>query len=55
MIMPRYLDHHKQVKGVTAQAVAEAHKKDLEVQGRYGVNYVNYWVDEKTGDIFLPR
>lgn len=51
--MPRYLDHHKgDGKGVPASAVAEAHKKDLEVQEKYGVNYINYRVDEKTGDVF---
>ena len=44
--MPLYLDTHK-VKGVTAEAVAEAHKKDLEVQGKHGVKYLKYWVDEK--------
>jgi len=49
--MPLYLDTHK-VKGVTAEAVAEAHKKDLEVQGRHGVKYLKYWVDEKEGNIY---
>jgi hypothetical protein len=49
--MPLYLDTHRHVKGVTFKAVAEAHKKDLQVQGKYGVNYVKYWVDEKTGNI----
>ena len=50
--MPLYLDTHKDVKGVTAQAVAEAHKKDLEVQGKYGVKYLKYWVDEKEGNVY---
>ena len=49
--MPLYLDTHK-VKGVTAAAVAEAHKKDLEIQGKYGVKYLKYWVDEKTGTVY---
>ena len=40
------------MKGVTAEAVAEAHKKDLEVQGKYGVKYLKYWVDEKEGNIY---
>lgn len=34
---------------VTAQAVAEAHLKDLATQDKYHVNFVNYWVDEKQG------
>lgn len=50
--MPLYLDEHRNVKGVTAQAVAEAHAKDLEVEGKHGVHYRSYWVDEKKGAIF---
>jgi hypothetical protein len=34
--MPLYLDIHKKVEGATADAVAGAHIKDLEFQGRYG-------------------
>ena len=36
---------------VTAAAVAAAHKKDLAVQGKYGVNFIDYWVNEKDGII----
>ena len=47
-----FLDIHKLGAGnVTAAAVAEAHKKDLAVQKKYGVNFINYWVDEKEGVI----
>jgi len=45
-----FLDvHHLGAGNVTAKAVAEAHVKDLAVQGKYDVNLINYWVDEKTG------
>jgi hypothetical protein len=45
-----YLDIHQLGAGnVTADAVAGAHKKDLATQGKYGVNFINYWVDEKAG------
>ena len=45
-----FLDIHKLGAGnVTAAAVADAHKEDLAVQGKYGVNFINYWVDEKAG------
>ena len=47
-----YLDLHELGAGkVTAAAVAEAHKKDLAVQKKYGVNLINYWVDEKNGTV----
>lgn len=50
--MPLYMDEHKHVKGVTAKGVAEAHAKDLKVQGKYGVNFRSYWVDEKEEKVF---
>ena len=36
---------------VTAADVEEAHKKDLAVQKKYGVSFINYWVDVKTGTV----
>lgn len=50
--MPLYLDVHYKIDGVTFDAVADAHRKDLEVQHKYGVNYLRYWVDEGTGKVF---
>ena len=45
-----FLDIHQLGAGnVTAAAVADAHKKDLAIQNKYGVNFINYWVDEKSG------
>ena len=45
-----YLDIHELGPGkVKAADVAGAHKKDLAVQDKYGVNLINYWVDEKDG------
>lgn len=45
-----FLDIHQLGPGkVNAAAVADAHKKDLAVQGKHGVNFINYWVDEKSG------
>jgi hypothetical protein len=45
-----FLDVHELGAGnVTAAAVADAHKKDLAVEKKYGVNFINYWVDEKKG------
>ena len=50
--MPLYLDRHSVVEGLTADAVAQAHARDLEVQGKYGVQYFRYWFDEATGRVF---
>ena len=50
--MPLYMDIHKNVEGLTAEAAAEAHVKDLEVQGKYGVKYLHYWLNEEEGTVF---
>jgi hypothetical protein len=50
--MPLYLDVHHKIEGLTGEAVNHAHQKDLEVQSKYGVNYVRYWYDEGTGKVF---
>jgi hypothetical protein len=47
-----YLDVHELGAGkVTAKDVAAAHQKDLAVEQKYGVNFINYWVDEKDGRV----
>lgn len=50
--MPLFMDIHKNVEGLTAEAAAEAHVKDLEVQGKYGVKYLHYWLNEAEGTVF---
>jgi hypothetical protein len=50
--MPLYLDVHNKVEGATTDAMAQAHRKDLEVQHKYGVSYLRYWFDEGTGKVF---
>jgi hypothetical protein len=50
--MPLYMDHHKNVDGLTAEAVTDAHQKDLETQDEYGVKYQSYWYNEEKGEIF---
>jgi hypothetical protein len=50
--MPLYLDVHHKIDGLTGDAVADAHQKDLQVQRRYDVNYMRYWYDEGTGKVF---
>jgi hypothetical protein len=44
--------HHLGAGNVTAEAVAGAHEKDLKVEKKYGVNFINYWVDTDNGTIF---
>ena len=50
--MPLYMDVHRKVDGAKAKDVAEAHRKDLATQGKYGVKYIKYWLDEPNGRIY---
>lgn len=50
--MPLYMDSHKHVPNLTAEAAAGAHQRDLEVQGKHGVNYLKYWFNEADGTIY---
>jgi len=48
-----FLDVHELGRGkVSAKDVAQAHAKDLATEGKYGVDYKAYWVDEKEGKIY---
>ncbi len=46
------MDIHEIPGGVTADDVAKAHAHDVAVEGKYGVHYHKYWVNEKAGKIF---
>jgi len=46
--VPIFLDRHD-LTGLSAADIAEAHRKDLEVQKQYGVQFLTYWFDEARG------
>src|SRR5438105_548494 len=50
--MPLFMDEHNSVDGLTAEAVAGAHQKDLEVQAKHGVKYLRYWYNEAAGKVY---
>lgn len=50
--MALFLDIHNHVPGLTKDAVAGAHQKDLETQDKHGVKYLKYWFNEGTGQVF---
>jgi class 3 adenylate cyclase len=49
--MPIFLDRHD-MKGTTAEEVAQAHLKDLAIQDRYGVKFLTYWFEYHRGTTF---
>jgi hypothetical protein len=51
--MPLYMDVHRALpEGAKLADVADAHKADLKTQDKYGVKYLQYWVDEGQGKVF---
>lgn len=50
--MPLFMDTHEKVDGLTAEAVAGAHQRDLEVQKKHGVRYLKYWFNEPEGRVY---
>ena len=42
--MPLYMDRHD-VRGITAEQVAQAHLLDLEASPKHGVEFLSYWFD----------
>lgn len=50
--MPLYMDTHKHVDGLTAEAVINAHQQDLAVQDKHEVKYHKYWYSEAEGTVY---
>ncbi len=53
--MALFMDVHSLGAPVGLADVEQAHAADLATQGRYGVSYQRYWVDEENGQDLLPR
>jgi hypothetical protein len=50
--MPLFMDIHKHIPGLTKEGVEGAHAADLATQEKHNVNYVKYWYNEKSGEVF---
>jgi hypothetical protein len=46
------MDIHKNVTGLSCEQRADAHRKDLAVQAKYGVKHLNYWYSANEGTIY---
>lgn len=49
--MPLFMDRHD-IHEATAEEVAQAHQRDIEIQSRYSCNALTYWYDESRGANF---
>jgi hypothetical protein len=50
--MGRFMDVHNGFFGVSAEQLAEAHNRDLAIQGDEGVVYERAWLDPEAGKVF---
>jgi hypothetical protein len=50
--MALFMDIHNHIPGLTKEAVAGAHQKDLETQEQHGAKYLQYWYNDQTGQVF---
>ena len=49
--VPIFMDRHD-LRGAKPEDVAEAHRRDVDIQDRHGVKYMAYWFDEQNGAAF---
>ena len=48
-----FIDVHDLEPGKVSFAdVMAAHKKDLAIEGKYDVNFIKFWIDEKKGKVY---
>lgn len=47
-----YMDVHPGLGDATAEDIATAHQRDLEVQDKYGVKYLTYWYNDPEGKAY---
>ena len=45
------MDRHD-LSGVSAEDIAKAHARDLELQAQYGVSFLSYWYDDESNSAF---
>lgn len=50
--MTRFMDVHSGFFGVTAEQLAEAHQRDVEIEGSEGVHFERAWLDPDAGKVF---
>lgn len=50
--MPLFMDTHRKIDGLTAAALADAHKMDLAVQEEHDVKFLQYWFNQESGRVY---
>jgi hypothetical protein len=50
--MAKFMDVHSGFFGVTQQQLAEAHQRDLDIEGDEAVHFERAWLDPEAGKVF---
>jgi hypothetical protein len=50
--MPKFMDVHEGMVGVTPDGLKEAHRLDLEIQDSEGVDFQHAWADPVSGHVW---
>ncbi|MGW2821521.1 SCO4226 family nickel-binding protein [Streptomyces sp. NPDC001443] len=50
--MPRFMDIHHGMQGITADQLDAAHKADLAIEGEERVHFERAWADPATGTVY---
>jgi len=50
--MPKFMDVHHDMVGITAEALVAAHAGDLAIQADEGVDFEHAWADPESGNVF---
>lgn len=50
--MAKFMDVHSGFFGVTATQLADAHQRDLDIEGDEGVHFEHAWLDPEAGKVF---
>jgi hypothetical protein len=50
--MPEFMDVHRNMVGITKEALQEAHNADLAIQGDESVDFKSAWADPESGHVY---
>ncbi|MCF3176745.1 SCO4226 family nickel-binding protein [Streptomyces sioyaensis] len=50
--MPKFMDIHRGMEGLTADQLKAAHQADLAIEAQEGVHFEHAWADPDSGDVF---
>lgn len=50
--MPKFMDVHHGMKGITADQLLEAHRADQAIEGEEGVRFEEAWADPESGVVY---